>query len=358
MVRRKGRSRWAKRLALTMLVLSACGTGDDDAGEGDGAAPGSDAVSTSSQITSPGTGPASLPPRADPAAPAPEPVTETRTLAFDGRDRTYRLHVPPGLPVGDDVPLLVALHGGGLGSADQFASNSGFEGVADDAGFIVVFPNGVGVPPDDALRTWNGGRCCGPAMNQGSDDVAFLVAVVEDVAATYPIDPDRVYAAGHSNGGIMSYRLACEAADTFAAIGVFAGTMEVDDCDPTSPVSVLHIHGDADENLPVDGGRGPKSITPADFRFTSPRRAVDAWVELDGCPGEPRVSAIPEVDIRTWGPCSDGAEVQFQVIAGGEHAWAGSEPGGPGVAFVGEPSQALDASRVIWDFLARHGRSR
>lgn len=302
----------------------------------------------------PGPEPESAPDDADVAQP-PEPVSEVRTLTHDGIERRYRLHVPAGLAAGEDVPLLVALHGG-TGTADQFEASAGFEDLADTEGFIVVTPNGVGTGPDNALQTWNGGYCCGPAMNQDVDDVGFLVALVDEVARDHPVDRDRVFAAGHSNGAIMAYRLACEASDTFAAIGAVAGSLGVD-CNPSQPVSVLHIHGLADDNHPVEGGRGSKSITPPDFRFDSAEAAISTWVEVDGCPAEPAERALTDVTVQTWGPCEDGTEVELQLIADGEHAWPGSDLRGPvAEQLAGQPSQALDATAVVWDFLSRHGR--
>lgn len=189
-----------------------------------------------------------------PVAPKGAAVEHTLTTA-DGRERTYRVYVPSALPTDRPVPLLVAMHGG-LGSGAQFEENSGFDGIAEANGFIVVYPDGIGsAVKDDFARTWNGGDCCGPAVKQKVDDVAFIRQLVGQLQQEHAIDPARIYAAGHSNGGIMSYRLACEASDLFAGIGLQAGTLSIDTCTPSHPVSLLHIHGTADENLPIDGER-------------------------------------------------------------------------------------------------------
>ncbi len=317
--------------------------------------------STSSGPASPVVGTA--PPKTGPwsANPPVEPTAQTveGTLrTADGRDRTYRVYVPSSAKPGEPVPLLVAMHGG-LGSASQFEENSGFDGVAEANGFIVVYPDGVGSAiKDDLGQTWNGGDCCGPAMNQNVDDVAFLRQLVGQMQQTYTIDADRVYAAGHSNGGIMAYRLACEASDVFAAVGLQASALELDTCAPSKPVSLIHIHGTADRNLPIDGGEGQgvSGVT-----FNPPIDGVRTIARADGCPAEPIASADPantDVMIDTWQPCADGTEVQFVKVAGATHAWMGGQgPQRPAQrALVGEAYDRYSSSPAIWAFLAAHPR--
>jgi len=285
---------------------------------------------------------------------APDPLTATRTLTYQGVDRSYRIHVPAGLPPGEEVPLVVGLHGG-LGSGQQFEEANHVDEVADEGGFIAVYPDGT-TNDQGMYRTWNGGYCCGPAALTQVDDVGFIRALVGEVESEYPIDTDRVYAMGHSNGGIMSYRLGCQAADVFAAVGVVAGSMGGYDCQPSEPVSVVHIHGDADQNHPINGGNGENSLTIVEFN--SAYDTVDQWVALDGCDAEPTVETKGDdpdnpYDESTWS-CPDGVSVVFDVIPGGPHSW----PGGTTVIpqITGQPSTAMDATRRIWEFLDAHGR--
>lgn len=272
----------------------------------------------------------------------------------DGRERTYRLYIPPGLPVGP-APLLIALHGG-TGWGTQFETNSGFDDLADANGFIVAYPDGIEIP---LLRgkVWNGGDCCGLAAQDRQDvnDVGFISDLIDIIEDDYPIDETRVYATGHSNGAIMSYRLACELSDRIVAVGFQAGSLEIDDCRPDRPVSVLHIHGSADTNIPLDGGHG-SGISNTDFN--SPQASVETLAMLDGC--DPRVDSgdeeNPDVAYRIWEPCDEGTTVEMVIVEGANHAWMGHEATRVQGEIVGAPYMGYDSSAAIWDFLTAHPR--
>ena len=173
--------------------------------------------------------------------------TSLHTMAFGGLDRTYRVYQPAGLAAA--APLVVMLHG--VSGSDQQAENSyGWDPLADSAKFVVAYPDGVG-------RAWNGHGClASPPRN--IDDVGFIAAMVGQISATLAIDKSRVYAAGMSNGGIMSYALACNS-DIFAAIGPDSAT-QLDACASPHPTSVIHIHGTADRLVPYDGGQGASFV--------------------------------------------------------------------------------------------------
>lgn len=287
-------------------------------------------------------------------------TVDGRLTTADGRERTYHLYVPGGLvdassdaPV-STVPLLIALHGG-TGSGTQFRRNSGFDALADEHGFLVVYPDGVGVGPSEKLRTWNGGYCCGPAARDDVDDVGFVRDLIDVLEAKYPIDPRRVFAAGHSNGGILSYRLACELSDRIVAVALQAGSLGVDECAPEHAVSLLHLHGAADTNHPIDGGKGTTGISGVDFH--SARTSVRDFAAADGCPAEPTVETDPtnpDVTVSTWSPCNDGSEVEFVEVAGARHAWMGHASEVP--RLTGEAYEGLDASVVVVEFLLAHPR--
>src|SRR5277367_1445971 len=139
--------------------------------------------------------------------------TSVHTMAFGGLDRTYRVHKPSGLAAA--APLVVMLHGA-TGTGEQAENSYGWDPLADSAKFVVAYPDGVG-------RAWNGHGCCGQPARENIDDVGFITAMVGQISATTAIDKSRVYATGMSNGGIMSYTLACNTG-TFAAIGPNSAT--------------------------------------------------------------------------------------------------------------------------------------
>jgi polyhydroxybutyrate depolymerase len=219
-----------------------------------------------------------------------------------------------------------------------------------------VYPDGIGVGRRGAaLRTWNGGDCCGPAARQQVDDVGFVRMLVAQLQQEHSIDPARVFAAGHSNGGILAYRLACEGSDVFVAIGVQSSSLETSTCRPSRPVSVIHIHGTADRNLPLRGGKGPNGISGVSFR--RPIDGAGTLAAADGCAAKPttqRDAANHDVTITRWASCEDDTEVRFLTVKGASHAWMGHPTLVPRV--VGEPYEKLDSSAVIWQFLSEHPR--
>ena len=276
-------------------------------------------------------------------------------LQAGGLDRTYIVHVPTTLPKGP-VPLVVVLHGG-AGSAKGAVKQTHFDAEADKGGFIVVYPNGTGRSgflmrraDRQGFYTWDAGNCCGYAKDNHVDDVGFIRALVAQLEKDYSIDPKRIYATGLSNGAMMSYTLACEASDLFAAVGTVSGGIEDPGCKPSNPVSVIHIHGSADENIPLDGGVGKKALEKENHKPI--RDSIDFWTQRDGCPAATkRVQGAVEIEDYTG--CKDGTGVQFDLIEGGGHAW----PGGEQMAFfLDKPSMAMDATAEIWKFFAAHPR--
>lgn len=266
-----------------------------------------------------------------------------RTVVAGGRVRAYRLYQPVDLPTSSRVPLLVALHGG-LGNGHNFSNATGFDALARDAGFVVAYPEGDGA-------TWDAGYCCGLSGTEWRADVAFIEAVVADVRALRSIDARRTYLTGHSNGAMMAHRVACESS-VFAAIAAVAGAYAGPCPAPAAPVSVLHIHGTADRNVPYEGGNGEAGL---DQTSVHPAVAdvMAAWRERDGCPPVTESRSGYVVTLAAE-PCAAGTAVTTMLIEGGGHAWPGSAPGR--VQAAGPPSQAMDASLVIWKFLEAHPR--
>jgi polyhydroxybutyrate depolymerase len=271
--------------------------------------------------------------------------SSTHTLDVGGRTRSFRVYRPASLPAGAPAPLVVMIHGGG-GSAAGAEDRYGWDSEADRAGFLVAYPDGV-------AHSWNGaatgrGGCCGEAGRVGIDDVGFLTTMVASIQATVPVDPRRVFATGISEGGIMSYRLACSTR-LFAAIGPDSAT-QLGPCPAPAPTSVVHVHGNADTRIPFDGspGRGPNHITGGPVSAV-----VDTWRAVDHCPPPTTTTAGPVH--TTASTCPDGRAVTLIEVDGAGHQWPGSRPPGPVRSAVTDPpSTALDATDTIWRFFAAH----
>ncbi|HEY1771850.1 MAG TPA: PHB depolymerase family esterase [Gammaproteobacteria bacterium] len=281
----------------------------------------------------------------------------TVSIVFDGLDRSYQLHMPAPAPA-TAPPVVVVLHGGG-GNAESAARMTGFDAEADRHGFIAVYPNGTDESRPlmnlfgKSFRTWNAGGCCGYARDHSIDDVGFIRAVVTAVIKDNAADPKRVYATGISNGGMMAYRLACEASDVFAAVAPVSAIQDVQDCKPVHPVSIFHIHGEKDENVPIDGGVGKKALDEEGKRGRPPvQLSIDFWVKRDGCSVTAH-SQEPGVDMVNYGGCEDDTEVQYFKILDGGHSW----PGGQRLSLLLDPpSKALNATETIWYFFSLHSK--
>jgi polyhydroxybutyrate depolymerase len=287
-----------------------------------------------------------------PAGPLP-PGDHVRRLVIDGRERVARVHVPPRDGPARPVPVVLAFHGTGM-TAAMMERYSGLSRKADAAGFLAVYPQGESA---GVFRSFNVGGVTGRLANGMRDDLAFVDRLLDDLATVAPVDPDRVYATGISNGGMFAYRLAAERADRVAAIAVVAGVATAAHPSPARPVPVLHIHGTEDRLVLYEGAdRGAWNFVP----LLSVQATIAAWAARDGCPPEPKVDELPDraddattVTRAAYGPGRDGAEVILLTVRGGGHTWPGA--GASGVA-LGRISREFDAADVIWDFFRAHPR--
>lgn len=266
-------------------------------------------------------------------------------------DRTYRVHVPPAYDAAVPTPVVVIFHGGG-GNAAKMARFSGLDDKADEAGFLAVYPEGTG---RFGIHTFNGGNCCGYAMRYGIDDIEFTRRLLDDLAERANVDPKRVYATGMSNGAIMTYLVASELADRFAAVAPVSGPMGTETCDPSRPVPILHFHGTADENARFEGGKG---VGVSGTDFYSVQHSLDAWVAANGCETVPVAEELPDrfddgtrVVRKTYGSGRDGSEVVLILIEGGGHTWPGRETR---LKFLGRSTREISANDLLWDFFVAH----
>ena len=243
-------------------------------------------------------------------------------------DHPYTLVVPDVAETSSDpLPLVVLLHGYGANKEIQLGY-FGLEPLAKERGFLLAVPDGDTNALDQQF--WNAtDSCCSGGDPEGEPDhVTILDALIDDVARTHSVDPDRVYFIGHSNGGFMSYRMACDISDRVAAVVSLAGATWADpaQCSAESPVSVLQIHGTDDETIFYDGGAilGKPYPSAAD--------TIRQWAALNGCdePADPILHddntldleatiEAPETAVYGVPGCPTGVDVQLWTINGGSH---------------------------------------
>ena len=245
-----------------------------------------------------------------------------------GLVRRFVLFVPEALA--GPAPLVLVFHGFTRGPEDA-ERQSDMSALAAEQGFVAAYPAGTGFP-----RRW----LSSPA--QGDQDVTFARDLVALVSGAIAIDPDRVYAAGMSNGGGMAARLACDAADLVAAVGPVAAAYPNGPCSPSRPVPVAAFHGTADPVVPYVG-RG-EALLPVEGVMAD-------WVERNGCDPAPVVQEVAaDVTLLAWGECTGGADVWLYRVAEGRHGWPGSGDTSP----WGTTTDAVRASALLWEFFAAH----
>ena len=188
--------------------------------------------------------------------------------------RPYQTTIPASYK-GAPTPLVILLHGYGETGFVQDAY-FGLDAVAEDKGFLLAYPDGT--VDSNGEHFWNATDACCDLDHTGVDDVAYLNAVIDDMERQYNVDKKRVYFTGHSNGGFMSHRMACDAAPRIAAIASLAGAVwkDASKCNPTEPVGVVEIHGDMDMEVPYDGGPD----------LPSAMQTVATWSQKNGCTGD------------------------------------------------------------------------
>ena len=273
------------------------------------------------------------------------PGDHTRTLIMGEQKRTYLVHVPKDYDPKKPTPVVLAMHGSSM-NGPMMAWFSGLTKKGDEAGFIVVYPNGTG--KGSSLR-WNAGGPRGKMAEGKADDVAFISKLLDDLGAVVKVDEKRVYACGMSNGGMMCYRLAAELSDRIAAIAPVAGTIVIEE---KRPVPVIHFHGTKDKIVPFEAVKGK---TPSSRK--SVEDSIQIWVKLNGCDEKPKTETLSKdgdemkVTRRCYGGGKDGSEVVLIVIEEGGHTWPGRQPP---VGVIGKSAKNISANDLMWEFFEKH----
>lgn len=256
-------------------------------------------------------------------------VTEVHAVTVDGVRRTYRSIM--SVQATGRIPLLIVLHG--RGQTDSVAaSQTGFLGLAERRRVVLVFPDGE-------RRSWDAGHgCCGFAGSRHAPDVPFVAAIVADAVRRWPVDVERVYLVGYSNGGKLAYSAVCADPKLFAAAATY-GAVPLSPCSPGTPaVPFLLAAGTADRVLPFHGrptGHPPLPGVP---------QAVDWLRTQDGCPARAQTGRDGSAVVQRWADCAGGTNVESVVYPGWGHAWPAGRAGG------GSPA----AATLMWAFLSRH----
>jgi polyhydroxybutyrate depolymerase len=272
-------------------------------------------------------------------------------LSHGGRSRPYLLQVPQDAD--GPLPLVLELHGRGMDPV-RFDRYTGFSEPAESAGFALALPSAVG-------GIWNDGR---DEHRDDPDDVGYLIALIDDVAARVEIDPARVSLVGMSNGAAMAGRMAIEHGERLAGVAQVAGTAGaalVGRSAPHTPLPLLHIHGTRDQLVPYEGGVRRGLVGRVTIRRTSGSSCgvepwLAMWVGADGAGTTPDEDT-PAADItkRTWHGAIPGNDVVAFRVEGGGHTWPGSRPAPPRW-LLGATSYGIDATAEIWEFLAARRR--
>jgi polyhydroxybutyrate depolymerase len=312
--------------AMMLSTLSGCAGGTPAGGSGPALAD----LAYAQADFSGGTG-------SDFASSSPDMTVRDRSLV---EARPYTLKVPASYNPQVPTPLLLSLHGFTSDEAEQIAFFH-LDTLADQKGFILAAPNGTKNPLGQ--RFWNATDYCCDLFGSGVDDVAYLTAVLDDVQALYNVDPKRVYILGHSNGGFMAHRMACDRSSRIAAIVSYAGAQWNDPskCNPTDKIAVLEVHGNADTTVFYNGGTRGNAIYP------SAPTTVATWAAKNGC-SPTRSSSGAAMDIINLPGAETEPTEHAGCATGGAAALWTMQAGGHTTPIV------TGGEEHLWSFLDAH----
>ncbi len=277
--------------------------------------------------------------------------TQKEYIVHDGLKRSYIFHLPQNDNFfGNNSPSLFFVLHGASGNADQMMESTRINDIADKENFIAVYPNGTGLFSEYVL-SWNAGQCCNFIEPLGVDDVGFIKTLVDKFKEEYNIDSNRVYVAGLSNGGMMSYRLGCEMSGSLTAIASVSGPMMVGDCEPKDYLSVMSLTDLGDGIIPYKGGESQNwFIDLFDLYFNSAPDSVLFWVKHNDCLGNPQKFVSNEMEKEAYLGCKNNTEVLFYTLKRGNHQWPGSNLK---AILERQSPKNIEASEIIWDFFKK-----
>ncbi len=265
-------------------------------------------------------------------------TTVTDNINHNGINRNFRLFFPSSYETSEEPMALVFNFHGFTSTAIQQEQSTEMNIIAENNNFIACYPNGVN-------RAWNVGWSFGSM----ADDVDFISQLIDDLSEKYRIDQRRVYACGMSNGGFMSFRLACELSHRIAAVASVTGSMipqAIDQCQPNKAVPILQIHGTQDFVVNYNGSGIAAPISDV----------IDFWKMNNKCPDSSVNTMLPDINMQdnttteiiSYGPCDNQTEVIHYKITNGGHTWPKLNATGVGT------SRDFEASQVIWDFFDKY----
>jgi polyhydroxybutyrate depolymerase len=241
--------------------------------------------------------------------------TDVSSLAVQQGSNTRRaeFYLPIDRDPAERLPVVILLHGHS-GNGGLIVREGNWEAAVAADHFIVVTPEGV-------QASWNAGKCCRLASTLGIHDEQFLDALVNDLRLRPEVDSKRIYMVGESNGGMMTYRYACDHGAKLAGVASVVGT-NVAGCAPNGPVPILHIAGTADQVVPYNGGRSVVSVALADGPFPGVAPSLRRLARGEGCDSTPTETAVgPKVTATEWSGCRGGVEVRLMTVTGMKHLW-------------------------------------
>lgn len=290
----------------------------------------------------------------------PATYKQTMNIRVNGFRRSYLVHLPDGYHPGKPHPLVVVIHGA-FDTAKGMEKFSGFSALSDREGFVVLYPNGVGIM--GYLQHWNAGHCCGKAAKDNWDDVGFVAEAIADARSRLNIDRNRIYMVGFSNGGMLVYRFAAEKGHLLAAAAPMAATIGGKPSEnepewripkPEQPLSLIIFHGLADDDIPFEDGASKHR--KGSRTYWSVSRSVEFWRSRNRCRTQlpDKVLNDGSVRVTTWVDCKVDTEVKLILIKNWGHVW-------PGKFFTAtlvkdDPLKNFDAAEIIWNFFKAHPR--